>query len=260
MVFWRAFSLKLARWMNSENNEGMRRLAFTMAVFLGLAQAAAADPITLAFTEFYPVTRTENGHPAGPGIEFARRLVDGLPIRLEPEAVPLRRLMTMTQARPMIIIALGRTAAREQEFRWIGELYRDSLVMVTKKPRPRIDTLEQARRLDHIGVTLGGIAQGMLENQHFTNIEPSLDMMAQARKLAGGRVDAWCALRLSARSAWSALGRDASDVEVGAELVPVSIWMAASLPVPAELVEELRRRFADLQRDGTAGQIFSGLR
>ena len=238
----------------------MRRLALTVAVLLSLARAAAADPIPLDFSEFYPVTRTENGHPAGPGIELARRLVDGLPIRLEPEAVPLRRLMTMIQARPMIVVALGRIPGREQQFHWIGELYRDSLVMVTAKPRPRIDSLEQARGLDHIGVTLGGIAQAMLESRHFTNIEPSLDMTAQARKLAGGRVDAWCALRLSAHYAWSSIGRDADDVEVGAEIMPVSIWMAASLSVPVDLVEELRRRFAELQRDGTAGKILAPLR
>lgn len=238
----------------------MRGLALTVAVLLGVARAAAADPIALAFTEFYPVTRTENGLPVGPGIDLAGRLTDGLPIRLEIEAVPLRRLMALAQGRPMIVIALGRTPAREQQFQWIGELYRDSLVMVTKKPRPRIDSLEQARRLDHIGVTLGGIAQAMLEDQHFTNIETSLDMTAQARKLAGGRVDAWCALRLSALNAWTAIGRDGTDVEIGAELLPLSVWVAASLPVPPELVEELRRRFADLQRDGTLDRIFANLR
>jgi len=238
----------------------MRCLAVTVAVFLSVARAAAADSIALAFTEFYPVTHTENGLPAGPGIELGRRLTEGLPIRLETEAVPLRRLMSMAQSRPMLIIALGRTPAREQQFHWIGELYRDSLVMVTKKPRPRIDSLEQARRLDHIGVTLGGIAQAMLDDQHFTNIETSLDMTAQARKLAGGRVDAWCALRLSALNALTAIGRAGNEVEIGAELIPISVWMAASPSVPAELVEELRRRFAGMQRDGMLDQIFAGLR
>jgi polar amino acid transport system substrate-binding protein len=238
----------------------MRGLALTVAVFLGVAGAAAADSIPLTFTEFYPVTRTENGLPAGPGIELARRLTEGLPIHLETEAVPLRRLMTMARSRPIIVAALGRIPAREQQFQWIGELYRDSLVMVTKKPRPRIDTLEQARGLDHIGVTLGGIAQAMLEDLRFTNIETSLDMTAQARKLAGGRVDAWCALRLSAVSAWTAIGRDGNEVELGAELLPLSVWMAASPPVPPELVEQLRRRFADLQRDGALDAIFASLR
>ena len=120
--------------------------------------------------------------------------------------------------------------------------------------------LEQARRLDHVGVTLGGIAETLLEERHFTNIEPSLDMTAQARKLANGRVDAWCGLKQSASQAWELIGRDPSDMEMGAEILPVSIWIAASLPVPPDLVEELRRRFAALQRDGTIARIFSGLR
>ena len=238
----------------------MRGLALTVAVFLGVARTAAADPVALAFTEFYPVTHTENGLPAGPGIELARRLTEGLPIRLNTEAVPLRRLLSMAEVRPMIVIALVRSARREEQFRWIGELYGDSLVMVTKRPHARLDSLDQARRLDHIGVTLGGIAETILREQHFTNIEPSLDMTAQARKLANDRVDAWCALRQSARQAWAETGRDPGDLEIGAEITPAPIWMAASLSVPPEMVEELRRRFADLQRDGTLGRIFAELR
>jgi polar amino acid transport system substrate-binding protein len=238
----------------------MRGLALIAAVFLGVARAAAAEPLTLAFTEFYPVTRTENGRPAGPGIELARILTEGLAVRFGAEAVPLRRLMSLTEARPMIVIALVRTARREERFRWIGELYRDSLVMATRKPNPRIESLDQARGLGRIGVTLGGIAQAMLEERHFTNIEPSLDMTAQARKLANGRVDAWCALRQSARDAWNSTGLPAEEIEMGAEIETVSIWMAASLPVPPETVEELRRRFAQLQRDGTVERIFKGLR
>ena len=239
----------------------MRRWALTVAVFLGLARAAAAaEPIGLVFTEFYPVTRTEAGHAAGPGIELARRLIEGLPVRLNEEAVPLRRLLAMTEARPLVVVALVRTAPREDKFRWIGELYRDSLVMATKKPHPRIDSLDEARRVGRVGVTLGGIAQALLEDQHFTNVEPSLDMTAQARKLAGRRVDAWCGLRQSVRQAWETTGSDAGEIETGAELMPVSIWMAASLPVPAELVDQLRRRFAELQRDGTADRILASLR
>ena len=232
----------------------------TVAVLLGFAFSAAAEPVTLAFTEFYPITRTENGQPAGPGLEVARRLTEGLPIEILPEATPLRRLMVMTETRPLIVAALIRTAGREDHFRWIGELYHDSLVMVTKKPHPRIDDLDTARHLGHIGVTLGGVAESMLQERHFTNVEPSLDMTAQARKLANGRVDAWCGLKQSVRDSWSVIGREAEDIEIGEEIIPVSIWITASLPVPDELVEELRRRYAQMQRDGTLDRILAGLR
>lgn len=238
----------------------MRGLVLTVVVFLGAACAAAAEPAALVFSEFYPVSRTENGRPAGPGIELARKLTEGLPVRFETQSLPLRRLLSMAEARPLIVVALLRSPEREEQFRWIGELYRDSLVMATRKPNARIDDLEQARALGHIGVTLGGIAEALLQERHFTNVEPLLDMTAQARKLANGRVDAWCALRGSARHAWDSIGQPAENIEMGAELMPASIWLAASLPVPPELVEELRRRFAEARRDGTLGRIFAGLR
>ena len=232
----------------------------TVAVLSGFAFGAAAEPVTLAFTEFYPVTRTENGQPAGPGLDVARKLTEGLSVEIMPEATPLRRLMVMTETKPFIVAALVRTSAREDRFRWIGELYRDSLVMVTRKPHARIDDLDSARRLGHIGVTLGGVAQSMLEERHFHNVEPSQDMTAQARKLANGRVDAWCGLKQSVRESWTVIGKETDDLEIGAEIVPVSIWIAASLPVPIEMVEEMRRRFAQMQRDGTLDRILAGLR
>ena len=177
-----------------------------------------------------------------------------------PEATPLRRLMVMTEIKPLIVAALIRNPAREEHFRWIGELYRDSLVMVTKKPHARIDDLDSARHLGRIGVTLGGVAQSMLEERHFNNVEPSQDMTAQARKLANGRVEAWCGLKQSVRESWTVIGGDVDGLEIGAEIIPVSIWITASLPVPIEMVEEMRRRFAGMQRDGTLDRILTGLR
>lgn len=232
----------------------------TVAVLLGFAFGAAAEPVTLAFTEFYPITRTESGQPAGPGLEVAKRLTEGMAVELMPDATPLRRLMVMTETKPLIVAALIRTPAREDHFRWIGELYHDSLVMVTKKPHVRIDDLDSARKLGRIGVTLGGVAQSMLEERHFNNVEPSQDMTAQARKLANGRVEAWCGLKQSVRESWTVIGGEADGLEIGAEIVPVSIWVTASLPVPIEMVEEMRRRFAQMQRDGTLDRILAGLR
>ena len=206
------------------------------------------------------VTHTVNGQPAGPGIELARKLTEGLPVELHSQSTPLRRMLAMTSLHPTIIVALIRTSRREKDFDWIGELYSDSLVMVTKKPHPRIDTLEQARSLNHIGVTLGGVAEAMLREGKFTNFEASLDMTAQARKLASNRVDGWCALRQSARTAWQLTGHDPAELQIGREILPTSIWIAASKSVPRPMVAELRRRFTALERDGTIDRLMADLR
>ncbi|SRR5579859_1563783 len=237
-----------------------RGTLLTVAVLLCVAMSAAAEPVALAFSEFYPVTRTENGQPAGPGLDVARRVIGTLDVVPAGSMTPLRRLLSMSESRPIVIAALVRTPKRDEHFQWIGELYRDSLVMVTRKPRARIDDIETARRLGRIGVNLGGVAEALLQEQHFTNLETSQDMTAQARKLASGRVEAWCGLRQSVRGSWTAIGRDVDDLEMGAEIIPVSIWMAASLSVPVELVEEMRRRFAQLQRDGDLDRMLAGLR
>lgn len=169
-------------------------------------------------------------------------------------------MLTMTPSRQMIVAALIRTKKRESDFTWIGELYEDSLVMVTKKPNPRIDDLEEARSLGRIGVTLGGVAEALLRERKFTNVESSLDMKAQARKLASNRVEGWCALRQSARTAWLTTGNDPAELQMGPEIMPASIWIAVSKTVPPDIVAELKKRFASLQRDGTLDRLMGDLR
>lgn len=239
----------------------MRGLILAVAICLGAAiGTAAAESVHLVFSEFYPVTYTEKGQPAGPGIELARRLTEGLPVEFHAQSTPLRRMLTMTPAHQMIVAALIRTKKREDDFTWIGELYEDSLVMVTKKPNPRIDDLEKARAMARIGVTLGGVAEALLRERKFTNIETSLDMKAQARKLASNRVEGWCALAQSARTAWLATGSDSAELQMGPEIMPVSIWIAVSKTVPPDMVAEIRKRFAGLQRDGTLDRLMGDLR
>jgi len=238
-----------------------RGTLLTVAVLLGVAlRTVAAEPAALVFSEFYPISRTENGHPAGPGIEVAKRVVGTLPIAPVTTMTPLRRLLAMSDSHPIVIAALVRIPKRDAHFQWIGELYRDSLVMVTRKERGRIDDLEAARGLGRIGVNLGGVSQALLEERRFTNVETAQDMTSEARKLASGRIDAWCGLRQSARESWKAIGGNPDDIVMGAEIIPVSIWMAASPSVPVDMVEEMRRRFAQLQRDGELDRILAGLR
>ena len=238
----------------------MRGLIVAVTLYLGAAGAMAADKVQLVFSEFYPISHTEKGQPAGPGVELMRELTKGLPVEFHTQSTPLKRMLVMAPSRPLIVAALIRTSRRETDFDWIGELYRDSLVMVTAKPNPRIDDLEQARSLGHIGVTLGGVAEALLRERKFTNFEASLDMTAQARKLASNRVDGWCALRQSARSAWRVTGHDPADLQMGPEIMDVSIWIAASKSVPREMVAELKRRFAALDRNGTLAAELGELR
>src|SRR5579859_4434671 len=98
----------------------MRGLIFVLAICLGTAIAtmAAADSIELAFTEFYPVTYTDKGQPAGPGVAVARKLVEALPVALHSQSTPLRRMLSLISSRPMIVAAVIRTDKREQDFTW----------------------------------------------------------------------------------------------------------------------------------------------
>ncbi len=226
------------------------RIALPLIVALLATGAALADPVKLTYVELPPYSYTQDGMTQGTMIVMASRLVSGLDISLEPQFVPLRRINFEADRKPFIVVAIVRTAEREQRFQWIGPLCTDPFVMATVAPRAAMDTLEEARKARSIAVAAGASNESYLRNLGFTNIDPAADIGLEARRLAEGHDDAWFGPRSGILLAWKGAGYNPAMLRFGAPIEPMTVWMAASQAVPAELVTTLRGRFADAAEAG----------
>jgi hypothetical protein len=180
-------------------------------------------------------------------------IIEGLDIAATPKPLPLRRIQVEAQHHPIVIAAIIRTAAREESYQWIGQLCEDAFVMASRAPTPAVGGLEEARGLKSIAVAAGGANESLLREHGFTNLDPASSIELEVRRLVEGHDDAWFAPRSGVIHAWVAAGYDPSLLRFSPPIAPMPVWMAASLSVPAPLVETLRARLADKQKQGALG-------
>lgn len=222
-----------------------------LAAALMVGGTVSAEPVRLDYFELPPYSYVQEGGPQGSAFTVARAVAAGLDITMVPEHVPLRRVNFEADKTPFLVAAIVRTEERENRFQWIGRFCTDPLTFATRLPNPPIDTLEQARALKSIAVMAGASNEAFLREQGFTNLDPASNLPLEVRRVAEGHDDGWFAFRNGALHEWKRAGYDPADLRFGAPIVPMTIWMAASLAVPADLVARLQSRFAEKVKDGT---------
>jgi polar amino acid transport system substrate-binding protein len=221
-----------------------------LAAIFGLGGGASAEPVRLDYFELPPYSYVQDDEPQGSAFTVARAIIAGLDVVIQPDHVPLRRVNFEADKSPFLVAAIVRTEERESRFQWIGRLCTDPFVIATRVPSPPIDTLDQARKLKSIAVMAGASNEAFLREHGFTNIDPASSLPLEVRRVAEGHDDGWFAFRNGALHEWKRAGYDPAELRFGAPIVPMTIWMAASLAVPDELVATLRSRFAEKVKDG----------
>lgn len=224
-----------------------------------LCTGAGADDIKAQYANFRPVSFVQDGVPQGPAIALTRMLIENLPISIATSPLPMKRIIADLKTEPFISVAIARTPDREADFIWIGELYTDHIVIATQSPMPRVDSIEDARKLAHLGVTMGSASEIFLRGQKFANLELNRDYETQLKKLQEHRTDGWCAFHTTLLASAELSGLGTANLQIGAPLAPVSIWIAASKSVPPEIIATLRQRFDRLRENGTLAALFAGL-
>jgi polar amino acid transport system substrate-binding protein len=220
-----------------------------------IAASAAAEPVTLEYSEIPPFSYVSEGQPSGPALTLARTITSGLGIPFRRQLVPIRRINFEAASAPLIVAAIVRTPQRDALYRWIGKLCSDPFVMVTRAPTPAVDSLDEARKLNLIAVVSGASNEALLLAQGLTNLDVAASIELEVRRLAEGHDDAWFAPGRSALFAWEAAGHDPAQLRLGAPVAPMEIWMAASKSVPEPVFQTLRDRFAEQVRSGAVAAV-----
>ncbi|MBU8546292.1 MULTISPECIES: substrate-binding periplasmic protein [Roseomonadaceae] len=153
-----------------------------------------------------------------------------------------------------LLCPIGRTPAREAQFRWVAQVVEVPQAMGTLADRPAVD-LAGARALSRIGVVRNGLQEVFLRQNGFDNLvvlETGRDL---ALALAEGRIAAWYATEPEIIQQFAAIGRS-GGVRTGPALQTIAAWLAAH-PDPRDLpIVELQAAMARLEADGTAARIY----
>jgi len=218
--------------------------------FLMVATAAQAKEIKMAIIDAPPMTITRNRVSEGINVEIAREVTKRAKISTKEIQIPVKRFGELAPADDVIFPLVSRNSDREAQFRWVGKILDDHNCFITLKTNPKVETLEEGKKLKAVAVNGGGANETFLKKNGFMNLHLGTGNTANARKLLNGVVQAWYTSRIAVRHAIAEAGGDKNSVECSGKFSQFQAWLATSIKFPDEQFDQLKRAFAEVEKDG----------
>ena len=230
-----------------------------MIAAMVMAPAAHADTIR-AVTEATPYTYLKQGKVAGPATEVVESSLKkaGFP-DYQISLYPWARSYDMALNEPNVLIYLiARTAARESQFKWAGEIMKVQYHLFKLKERTEIavKNLQDARSYA-IGVMRDDVRHQYLQAQGFTKLVISGQSVDNFRMLLNRRVDIVPLNDRDATSLCQETNFDCANLEKVLTLHEMStgLYMAYSKSTPDTVVERTKAAFEKIKAEGGIRKI-----
>ena len=166
---------------------------------------------------------------------------------------PWARSYDMALQEPNVLIYLiARTPAREQQFKWAGEIMRIKFHLYKLKDRQvKVDSLMDAGRF-RVGVLRDDVGHQYLKEQGFTRLVVSAEQLDNFRKLLSGQVDLVPLPEEDTTSLCKEANFSCDNLEKGYTLDEMStgMYMAYSRLTPDIVVEKTKVAFEKLRASG----------
>lgn len=227
----------------------MRRL---LAAFFITVMSAFAAEFTIVTEEYPPFSYTNNGQIQGVSTEIVKEMCRRLDHPFSPEVLPWARGYLMAKSRDNVILySTTRIPAREKLFKWVGPLVTNHLGFFVKKGSGvKITSYEDAKKLGVIGTYKDDVAELMLQDKGFTNIESIPDDVLNSKKLVLGRLDAWFTGVAQGYYRASQAGVVGKLENVYRDSEPILMYMAFSKSTDDAVIARWQKTLDQLVKDG----------
>lgn len=215
-----------------------------------------------AVTETTPYTYLKEGRVVGSATEVVEKtlLAAGLwdhQVKLYPWA----RSYDMALNTPNVLIFLiARTAAREQQFKWAGEIIKIQYHLYRLRSRDDVSVskLTDAKKYI-IGVMRDDVRQQYLQSKGFTRLAVSAQWIDNFNKLINRQVDLLPLTEDDASSLCEKAQFNCSGLEQVLTLDEAStgLYMAYSNATPDEVVSKTRAAFSKLKEEGLVSRLMN---
>jgi len=217
-----------------------------MGILLAGLNIACTTPTTggqlRIITENYPPHNfvDKNNNITGQSTDIVRAIMEKTDTQANIEIMPLSQGLALAEKGPRVVIySINRTPQRENLFKWVGPIGSYEQAFYAKKGTATAamvlfySKLEDAKKVDKIGVYQGDAGAQFLASQGFTNLDYSTTDVEALKKLMDGTVQLWLGnkegLAVTAREA----GVNPDDlVVVPAVVVQADLYIAFSKDVP----------------------------
>jgi len=173
-------------------------ILLTAAMLLIGCNGAGTQPPTSGLrivTEVYPPYNfvDKNNTVTGQSTEIVRAILEKTGMQANIEVMPLSQGLALAEKGPKVVIySLNRTPQREKLFKWVGPIgYYEQAFYAKKGSTVAVSQLEDAKKVNKIGVYKGDAGAQFLASQGFTNLDESLTDTEALKKLMDGKVQLW---------------------------------------------------------------------
>ena len=187
--------------------------------------------------------------------EIQRRVGSHEQIRVYPWARAYK--MALEDAN-IVIFGMARTEVRNDKFHWVGPIAeKRDILAANKNSGLKINSLEDAKKVDHIGTLRDDAKEIYLQGHGFTNLVSTHDDQNNVKKLLLGRIDLWATKIPGLKTICHLAGVDCHEIVEVFDLRKSEIYIAISKKTPEITVQSWIDSFNDMLEDGTILKIKS---
>jgi polar amino acid transport system substrate-binding protein len=208
--------------------------------------------------EYPPVTFMKEGKVTGFVTDIVREIItrQGIPDNI--------RLTSWDEAYKMalgspnvVLFSTERTEKREKLFHWVGPVGKNSAIFYAKKGSGiRINSLEEAKKLDSIATTTDWFTEQYLKSKGFTNLVSSPLPMTNIKQLMSGKVQLSIFTDITIPEIVKNAGYNMDDLEPVFTVSNTYFYIAVSRGTPVEMVKKWQSVLDGLKADGTFEKIY----
>jgi polar amino acid transport system substrate-binding protein len=236
----------------------MKRLFLIVtSIILIAGQYAIGEELTILTENLPPLNYIDNGVLVGPSVEIVKEIQKRVGSKEQIQVYPWARAYQLAlEDQNVILFGMTYTEVRKDKFKWVGPLAKKRDILVAKKGKAIIiNSLEDAKKVGHIGTLRDDTRGRLLERHGFTNLEPVSDEQLNAKKLALGRIDLWAYKIPGLRTVCDLAGVNYTEFEEVYHLREIDLMIAFSKKTSDSIVKRWRSAFNEMLEDGTILQI-----
>jgi polar amino acid transport system substrate-binding protein len=219
-------------------------LLATAMLLVGCNIAGTVPPASSGLriiTEIYPPYNfvDKNNNVTGQSTEIVQAILEKTGTRANIEVMPLSQGLAIAEKGPGVVIySLNRTPLRENLFKWVGPIgYYEQAFYAKKGSTVVVSQLEDAKKVNKIGVYKGDAGAQFLASQGFTNLDESLTDAEALKKLMDGTVQLWLGNKDGLAITAAQAGVNPDDlVMMPTVVIQADLYIAFSKDVPDSTV------------------------
>lgn len=236
----------------------IRALLFGLLIGLpsgSLADEGSATKLQVFVYDVPPFAYLREGAPTGIVPSLLSELLRRTNTRSDLTFIQWDRAYALAREKNNTCIPAIRSPEREALFQWVGPILIDRWVLVSKKDKPKIGAIEDAKPYK-IGVVKDDARAVELKKLGFT-IEVAEEDSLNFDRLIDGKIDYWATSDVSARLF---IKRPNAGKMVISFWQAINVYMACNKQVKPEVIVNLRGAWNSMLEDGTTKRIIATTR